>query len=129
MFCKKCGREINDNAKFCPYCGQSTTEEVVFDKEVIEQPSEKTQKPKETSEINTITIVFLIATAVTLVLSVLNLIVWVKIIALASATALTSAGIYYYIKKRSKFDFLVITVNGVLILLNICMIIYANSLI
>ena len=21
MYCKKCGKEINDNAAFCPYCG------------------------------------------------------------------------------------------------------------
>ena len=22
MLCKKCGNEINDNLKFCPFCGQ-----------------------------------------------------------------------------------------------------------
>ena len=22
MFCEKCGKEIADNATFCPYCGQ-----------------------------------------------------------------------------------------------------------
>ena len=22
MFCKKCGRSLKDNAKFCPYCGE-----------------------------------------------------------------------------------------------------------
>ena len=126
MFCKKCGREINDNAKFCPYCGQSTNEEVY---NVKEQKIEIKEQNKETAELNTITITFLIVTVITLVLSILNLIVWVKIIALALATALTAAGIYYYIKKRSKFDFLVITINVVLVLLNVCMIIYVNSLI
>ena len=126
MFCKKCGREISDNAKFCPYCGQSTNKEVY---NVEEQTIELRNKTKETSELNTITITFLIVTVITLVLSILNLIVWIKIIALALATALTGAGIYYYIKKRSKFDFLVITINAVLVLLNVCMIIYVNSLI
>ena len=126
MFCKKCGREINDNAKFCPYCGQSTNEEVY---NVKEQKIEIKEQNKETAELNTITITFLIVTVITLVLSILNLIVWVKIIALALATALTAACIYYYIKKRSKFDFLVITINVVLVLLNVCMIIYVNSLI
>jgi len=24
MFCSKCGKQIEDNAKFCPYCGQKT---------------------------------------------------------------------------------------------------------
>ncbi len=24
MFCSKCGKQIEDNAKFCPYCGQIT---------------------------------------------------------------------------------------------------------
>ncbi len=26
MFCRKCGKELRDNAKFCPYCGNSTGE-------------------------------------------------------------------------------------------------------
>ena len=24
MFCKKCGREINEKAMYCPYCGEET---------------------------------------------------------------------------------------------------------
>ncbi len=24
MFCKKCGKEINDQASICPHCGQAT---------------------------------------------------------------------------------------------------------
>ena len=27
MFCKNCGKELNDNAKFCPHCGVKVTGE------------------------------------------------------------------------------------------------------
>ena len=27
MYCKKCGKELDDEAKFCPYCGTSTRDE------------------------------------------------------------------------------------------------------
>ena len=26
MYCKNCGKEINNDAEFCPYCGDSTNE-------------------------------------------------------------------------------------------------------
>ena len=26
MYCKNCGKEINNDAEFCPYCGTSTNE-------------------------------------------------------------------------------------------------------
>ena len=28
MFCKVCGKEINDGAVICPHCGCSTTQEI-----------------------------------------------------------------------------------------------------
>lgn len=32
MFCKKCGKEIDDNAKFCPYCGEDLKgTEIIYD--------------------------------------------------------------------------------------------------
>ena len=27
MYCKKCGKELDDEANFCPYCGTSTRDE------------------------------------------------------------------------------------------------------
>lgn len=32
MFCKKCGRKLPDNAKFCPGCGLSVEQKVTTDK-------------------------------------------------------------------------------------------------
>lgn len=29
MFCKYCGKQIDDNAAYCPYCGSQQKEEVV----------------------------------------------------------------------------------------------------
>ena len=28
MFCKKCGKELNDNDKYCPYCGEPVDDEL-----------------------------------------------------------------------------------------------------
>ena len=29
MYCKKCGREVEDDAKFCPFCGENLQENTV----------------------------------------------------------------------------------------------------
>ena len=29
MFCKNCGKEVNDGAKFCPFCGSAPSGDVV----------------------------------------------------------------------------------------------------
>lgn len=36
MFCRKCGTEMSENAKFCPKCGNARIGEQVQEKEVIE---------------------------------------------------------------------------------------------
>ena len=33
MFCRKCGNELDENAKFCAKCGASTSEEVIKEEE------------------------------------------------------------------------------------------------
>lgn len=40
MFCDKCGKEFDDGAEFCPYCGDSTKEE----KAVIEKKNKKSRR-------------------------------------------------------------------------------------
>ena len=40
MFCENCGKEISNDAKFCRYCGSSTSEEI----EETEEKKEETQR-------------------------------------------------------------------------------------
>lgn len=47
MFCRNCGAEINDTAKFCPKCGNARTGEQVQKKEIIEDNNVRlTLKPE-----------------------------------------------------------------------------------
>lgn len=41
MFCSKCGKEIKDEAAFCPYCGAKTTEEATKEKATDENEAGK----------------------------------------------------------------------------------------
>ena len=40
MFCKKCGKEISENSRFCPYCGEEN--------EVLAKKEEKQDDPAAT---------------------------------------------------------------------------------
>lgn len=44
MFCKKCGKELEDNVRFCNYCGTEVGSNVVEFKEHLEIKSLKTVK-------------------------------------------------------------------------------------
>lgn len=39
MFCAKCGKEMDDNAKFCPSCGADATVPTVSEQPSYQQPS------------------------------------------------------------------------------------------
>lgn len=41
MYCKKCGKELNDGTKFCQYCGQEQTESIAENKEKNDNISNK----------------------------------------------------------------------------------------
>lgn len=57
MFCKHCGKEIANDAKFCDGCGKPTTEETVKPVEVeIEAPKKK--KKKRHPILGTIVLIF-----------------------------------------------------------------------
>jgi len=40
-FCRNCGTQMNDGAKFCPKCGQSTDKSPTPQQEYVEQPQEE----------------------------------------------------------------------------------------
>ena len=45
MYCKNCGKEIAENARFCDACGQSVAEDVKIDAVQVETPPSSTKKP------------------------------------------------------------------------------------
>lgn len=46
MFCEKCGKEIKDNVKFCPFCGSKVSEKVESRQVVQKQTSKEFKKKK-----------------------------------------------------------------------------------
>ncbi len=47
MFCEKCGKQINDDAAFCPYCGQSTSSDKQTRTEADNSSASKKTPPKK----------------------------------------------------------------------------------
>lgn len=50
MFCSKCGKEIKDEATFCPYCGAKTTEEATKEKATDENEAGKAAENAENED-------------------------------------------------------------------------------
>ena len=50
MFCSKCGKEIKDEAAFCPYCGAKTTEETTKEKATDENEAGKAAENAENED-------------------------------------------------------------------------------
>lgn len=51
MFCKYCGKQIEDESIFCPYCGQKLTDdEVAEEKEVSQKQQESIKQTEEKEE-------------------------------------------------------------------------------
>ena len=46
MFCEKCGKEIKDNVKFCPFCGNKVSEKMETHQTVQKRMSKETKKKK-----------------------------------------------------------------------------------
>ena len=65
MFCMKCGKELNDDAIYCPNCGSSQTD--------IEQPP---QAPASVRSSNTKTIVIIIAMIAVFVIGLIAILLW-----------------------------------------------------
>ena len=63
MFCKKCGKEIPNNAKFCTHCGNKTepVQPVVPEKNVPVQQEVKPARKKKTALVIIIVVVAVLA--------------------------------------------------------------------
>lgn len=42
MFCAKCGREIENDSKFCPYCGANTN--INLEKNIVDSVQEQRKR-------------------------------------------------------------------------------------
>lgn len=111
MFCKTCGKEINDNAVICPYCGCSTENAV---------KKEEKERPK----LNVLSLVGFILSLVSLLLSLYG------IVAIAGLV-LSIVGLYQCSKNGERLKGLAIAgiiVSAVSIVYTIIVIIYGVSL-
>ena len=121
MFCKFCGREINDQIKFCPYCGgQLIIEEA--------KEEEKEEKFEETNVINVFTKVLYAFSIAVLIASFLPYNQIVPLLSLVGALILVIINVIIYIKNRSKYNLFLMILDFVLILTNINSIVLYNIL-
>lgn len=129
MICRKCGKEISDNAKFCPYCGQNVNLEVASEETTFQEKSEiKENTIIENKDISTISILMIALTVIILVFSIIGLGVFFNWIMLVLSLIIGTFAIVFYLKKKCVYDFLVFTVNLVLVLLNMGLIVYIYSI-
>ena len=130
MFCKKCGKELPDEAKFCPFCGYhiENNEQSVSFEEIKPIEAEKTFSLNENSDLKNINIILLAASIVIAVLSLVFNSVVVCIIMLSFAVVLTCLSLLCYIKKRSKYDILSFAFNVTFVLYNAGMLVYLSIL-
>jgi len=47
MYCAKCGKEMDDSAKFCPSCGADTSGETMSEQPAAEQPQPEQPQPEQ----------------------------------------------------------------------------------
>ena len=133
MFCVKCGKELKDDAKFCPYCGKSVrgNSEEEKDNEFQLKNEETTSfEPlsNENSKMGQLEIIFLSVSGVLIILSLINLGLVFSIIALTLNVILSILGIILYKKLKSKYDILVFALNVSFALYNIGMVMYVLAL-
>ena len=60
MYCKNCGKEIDDNSTFCPYCGQQIAENAdkFYNNGYNNQNNNNNNNKKESQVIGILAIVF-----------------------------------------------------------------------
>ena len=127
MYCRNCGKQLADGMSFCPACGtrienSESKEEIKIDEE------KKSFFDSENSDLKPLNIILLIATIVDVILSVIFYGTIIKIVTLSLSLILSILAIIFYIKKKSKYDFLSFSIAITLFLYNIGMLVYVYSL-
>lgn len=133
MFCVKCGKELKDDAKFCPYCGAEVRSNLDNDNNnefQLKKEEIVTLEPlaNETNNIGTLEILLLAASVFIIIFSIINLGLIFSVIFLALNVALSILGIILYKKLKSKYDFLIFALNIAFVLYNIGIVIYMLAL-
>lgn len=127
MYCTKCGREIKEGINFCPYCGNSINKNVE-NKESLELVLEENSPQTilhETKEFDNIAKILLILTIIVGILTVLPYNVIICYTSLALSLILFVATLILYIRKHSKYEFLLMVINGGLVLMSLALIFYS----
>ena len=133
MFCVKCGKELKEDAKFCPYCGaevRSNSDNENNNEFQLKNEEIVTLEPlaNETNNMGTLEILLLAASALIIIFSLINLGLIFSVIFLALNVALSILGIILYKKLKSKYDFLIFALNIAFVLYNIGIVIYMLAL-
>lgn len=123
MFCKFCGREINENSVFCPYCGNIVGEEKKDVQEAI-----IVDAFKETSEFNNITKIFAIISGIIAVVSFLPYNIYIPFIGAVCALIISVCNIVFFCKNKSKYHLFLIILDFVLLMTNITSIVLYSIL-
>ena len=113
MYCKFCGREIEENLRFCPYCGKKLIE----DDNVFEE--KKIESYLETNKILTITKVLFVLTGIGIIISFIPYWEILPLFGVGYSLLLFLINLVIFIKERSKYNMLMLIINIVLVLTNI----------
>lgn len=114
MNCKFCGKNIEENAKFCPYCGNRLIEE-----EENTQKKDIEEAFKETNELNTITKVLFVICGVVMIISFIPQNIIIPYIGCTLSIILLLVNVIMFIIKKSKYSILLGILSFVLLLTNV----------
>lgn len=114
MNCKFCGKNIEENVKFCPYCGNRLIEE-----EENTQKKDIEEAFKETNELNTITKVLFVICGVVMIISFIPQNIIIPYIGCTLSIILLLVNVIMFIIKKSKYSILLGILSFVLLLTNV----------
>ena len=126
MYCTKCGRELSDEAIFCPGCGSRIKEkEVISDEEKQEKVEYSLNEKKE---MGIFQISFLVCSIIIAVIVCLFYVLALQIALLSLSLVLMVVSLIFYIKKRNIYMFLSFAIAFIDMVFCAGMIIYICSL-